>query len=172
MAGNGTSGYNRQRGVTIQQRNAIDLLIQGKSDQETADAVGVNRVTVTKWRNYDPWFQAELNQRRQDVWGGSVDRLRSLLPRALERIEQELDGPNGWRVALHLLKIVGLDTERGKTYGTIGIGPLSPEKVIDEEVRRRRGSIVDVLQNLSEPAITDADREKVLADLERRIQED
>jgi hypothetical protein len=171
MARKGTSGYNRPRGLSIEQRNAIDLLVQGKSDQETADAVGVNRVTVTKWRNYDPWFQAELNQRRQDVWGGSVDRLRGLLPRALERIEQELDGPNGWRVALHLLKIVGLDTERGKTYGTIGIGPSSPEKIIDEEVRRRRGSIVDILGDIGEPTITDADRRQVLADFERRSQE-
>jgi hypothetical protein len=172
MTGNGTSGYNRRRGLTIEQRNAIDLLVQGKSDQETADAVGVNRVTITKWRNYDPWFQAELNQRRQDVWGGSVDRLRGLLPRALERIERELDGPNGWRVALHLLKIVGLDTERGKTYGTIGIGPSSPEKIIDEEVRRRRGSPDDELRDLIEGSVTETDRARVMADLDRRLQED
>jgi hypothetical protein len=90
VAGKGTSGDNRRRGLSIEQRNAIDLLVQGKSDQETADAVGVNRVTVTKWRNYDPWFQAELNQRRQDGWGGSVDRLRGLLPRLVFRT------PNPW----------------------------------------------------------------------------
>jgi hypothetical protein len=93
-------------------------------------------------------------------------------PRALDRIEQELDGPKGWQVALRLLKVVGLDTERGKTYGTIGIGPSSPDEVIDEEVRRRRDSLADILRDASAPAITNADRKQVLADLERRLQED
>jgi transposase len=50
----GTNGYIRQRGLTIEQRNAIDLLVTGKTDTETAEAVGVHRVTVTKWRNADP----------------------------------------------------------------------------------------------------------------------
>lgn len=46
-----TTGYVRQHGLTIEQRNAIDLLVTGKTDTETADSVGVHRVTVTKWRN-------------------------------------------------------------------------------------------------------------------------
>lgn len=55
-------------------------------------------------------FQAALNSRRSEVWGTAVDRLRSLLPKAVERLETELDGPQGWRVALRLVDLVGLAT--------------------------------------------------------------
>ncbi|MBT2729196.1 helix-turn-helix domain-containing protein [Bacillus sp. ISL-75] len=54
-----TKDYKREHGLTVEQYNAIDLLITGKSDQETADIIGVNRVTVTKWRNYDLHFRAD-----------------------------------------------------------------------------------------------------------------
>jgi hypothetical protein len=84
-----TNGYIRQRGLTLEQQNAIDLLIAGKTDTETASAVGVHRVTVTKWRNYDPWFQAELNRRRQEVWGAASERLRAMLPKALDAFDAE-----------------------------------------------------------------------------------
>ncbi|MBT2575197.1 hypothetical protein J7E26_14805 [Bacillus sp. ISL-51] len=33
----------------------------------------MNRVTVTKWRNYDLHFRAELNKRRKEIWGSSID---------------------------------------------------------------------------------------------------
>jgi DNA-binding CsgD family transcriptional regulator len=36
----------RFKPLSIEQRNAIDLLIVGKSDQETADAVGMTRQTI------------------------------------------------------------------------------------------------------------------------------
>jgi hypothetical protein len=111
----GTTGYKREHGLTLKQCNAIDLLVQGETDAATAEAVGVNRVTVTKWRNYDPLFQAELNRRRKEVWGGSVDRLRSLLPRALDALEDELvHGKHRWRTALELLRLAGLEPKRAK----------------------------------------------------------
>jgi hypothetical protein len=41
-----TESYEQLRGLTIEQQNAIDLLVTGATDIETASAVGVNRVTV------------------------------------------------------------------------------------------------------------------------------
>lgn len=35
--------------LNIEQENAIDLLIQGKSDREVAEAIGVARQTVNQW---------------------------------------------------------------------------------------------------------------------------
>lgn len=67
----GQKKYKREQGLTIEQLNAIDVLITGKSDQAVADAVGVSRPTVTSWRLYDPYFQAELNKRRRETWGCS-----------------------------------------------------------------------------------------------------
>jgi len=48
--------------LSIEQRNAIALLILGKTDQETADMVGVSRETVWSWRREHLVFQSELEQ--------------------------------------------------------------------------------------------------------------
>jgi len=66
----------KARQLSIKQQNAIDLLIQGKSDRKTAEAIGVSRQTVTNWRNNNPVFIAELNKQRKAVWGtGGQDTL-------------------------------------------------------------------------------------------------
>ena len=50
--------------LTVAQENAVDALAAGKKDAEVAALVGVNRVTVTRWRLYHPHFIAALNERR------------------------------------------------------------------------------------------------------------
>jgi FixJ family two-component response regulator len=47
-----------QRQLTVKQENVIDMLVVGANDSEVAQAVGVNRVTVSRWRLYSPQFQA------------------------------------------------------------------------------------------------------------------
>jgi hypothetical protein len=83
----GTNGYKRQHGITVKQENALDLLIQGATHQEAAEAAGVARATVSKWMALDVYFQAELNRRRREIWGTSLDRLRSMVPRALDALD-------------------------------------------------------------------------------------
>jgi hypothetical protein len=53
--------------LSIEQRNAIDLLILGKTDQETADRVGVSRETVWSWHHEHPIFMSTLERRRAEV---------------------------------------------------------------------------------------------------------
>jgi Homeodomain-like domain len=48
------------RQLSIEQLNAIDHLLQGKSDRATAEAVGVSRQTVWVWRKRDILYIAEL----------------------------------------------------------------------------------------------------------------
>ena len=60
-------------GLNVEQLNAIDLLITGKTDQEVAEQIGKTRQTVCNWRRYHPVFQAQLNQRRAAVWGCGGD---------------------------------------------------------------------------------------------------
>lgn len=64
--------------LTIEQQNAIELLVQGISDREVAEKINFARETVTRWRNENPYFQAELNRKRQEIWGAAQDRLRAL----------------------------------------------------------------------------------------------
>ncbi|MDP2949828.1 MAG: hypothetical protein Q8P22_09865 [Chloroflexota bacterium] len=154
-----TAGYKREHGLTVEQHNAIDLLVTGKTDQDTAEAVSVNRVTVTKWRLYDPYFQAELNRRRQDTWGTAADRLRAMVPKALGVLEAELDqGGDKAKVAVQVLKLVGLE-KLGKPAGAIDGDELLGDLAQAQCMRR--------LVSASE-----YERKALLADLEKRLAED
>lgn len=121
----------KHRELSIEQQNAIDLLVMGQTDRAVAEAVEVGRVAVSRWRLYDPHFRAELNRRRLEIWGASRDRLRSLVPRALDRLEEALDEYNGWRVALRLVELAGL-SDSGKN----GIGPTDPQELVKSEAWR------------------------------------
>lgn len=94
--------------LTVAQLSAVDLLAGGKNDAETADALHLHRVTVTRWRNYSPAFRAALAERRRAVWGSAADKLRALLPKALDTLAAELEnGDDKATVALALLKLAG-----------------------------------------------------------------
>jgi Helix-turn-helix of insertion element transposase len=80
-----------------QQATAVDLLVSGLTETAAAEAIGVSRVTLWRWKQ-EPAFEAELNRRRQELWLASVDRLRSLVPKALDSLEAELEGPRRLRV--------------------------------------------------------------------------
>jgi hypothetical protein len=154
--------------LTLAQLNAVDLLVVGKTDQEAAEAVGVTRQTINGWRNANPWFQAALNARRQDLWGVSVDQLRALLPRAVAVLAEELDGGNDRvGVALSILRLGGVDrTKASQKLDTFLVGPTDPEAIIDAEVRRRRPDNAVYFRDIADGhgAITDAERRAVLAD--------
>ena len=125
--------------LSVEQLNAIDVLVQGRTDQETAETVGVARETVTRWRNDNPHFTAELNRQRRLIWGNSHDRLRALASKAVDTLEVALTEGDA-KVAMEVLKAVGL-------YGQVG-PPSEPEdaelvlwskaKILaDLEIRRR-----------------------------------
>ena len=105
--------------LSVEQMNAIDILVQGRTDQETAETVGVARETVTRWRNDNPHFTAELNKQRRLIWGDSHDRLRALASKAVDTLETSLDEGDS-RVALEVLKAIGL-------YGRQVQPPSGPE---------------------------------------------
>ena len=59
-----------------------------------AEIVGVPETTVTMWRNQNYDFVSELEQRRLDHWNKQVDRLRSLIPNAIDVLMSGLDSGN------------------------------------------------------------------------------
>lgn len=143
------------RGLTVAQQNAVDLLAAGRNDTETAEALGLHRVTVTRWRRYCPEFRAALADQRAAVWGASGDRLRSLLPKALDALAEALESAEGTdrlTVALALLKLAG----------PLPLVPTEPtdadelvRRVVDDERERLRDrrAALDRLNGL--PAYTD-----------------
>jgi hypothetical protein len=116
-----------------------NALIAGGTDEEVASQVGCHRTTVSRWKLHHPRFRAVLNERRQEAWGASLDRLRALLPSALDRLEEEITKDGGaWQAAVKLLEIAGAG----------GMAPVSPDVpttakgVIDADIGHRWGSIL------------------------------
>ena len=96
--------------LTSQQEAAVDLLAVGNTVTQVADAVGVARQTVSEWRNQNAAFQAAVNSRRLDLWAGLQDRLRALLPKAVDVLERSLDdeGKPARDASVQILKACGL----------------------------------------------------------------
>jgi Homeodomain-like domain len=151
--------------LSPEQENAIDLLILGKSDREVADTVGVTRETIWHWRHKHPIFIAELNCRRQALWAGAHERLRALVGRAVDVIEEAV-GDGDLKTAIELLKAV-------KLYGEVGApqGPSDPDVIIRQQAEaqvNREGVAKNALLAMAENLDTTAYRTR-LAEVEAEL---
>jgi hypothetical protein len=116
-------------GLTPEQLNAIDLLILGKTDREVSEIVGVRRETITKWHK-NPFFIAELNVKREELWTDSKLRLKALAHEAVNVLTNGLhssDEKVAITAAVHILKVTGLYDKEGK--GSISL-PKTPEEAV------------------------------------------
>jgi len=121
--------------LTIGQRNAIDVLILGGTHHAAATAAGVTRPTVTGWANHDAQFQATLNQARAALWAEATDKLRAMVPRALEVLEVNLEGNPDPKVALDILKLAGIGGAVPTSIGPTTVGEI--EDAVAEGTARR-----------------------------------
>jgi hypothetical protein len=116
--------------LTVEQSAAVDLLATGKTVSETAVALEVPVQTVSEWYRSHPGVQAELNACRQELWTGTTDRLRALLPKALAALTHELEGENRLQAAVHVLKACRL-------YGAeLPLGPTDVGEIVIVEKER------------------------------------
>ena len=153
-------GCQKSLGLTVEQLNAIDLLVTGISDREVAEKVGVARQTVNNWRLHHLGFQAQLNRQREEIWGVSKDRMRALVPKALDRIEKALedDGDqNSAKVALEVLKAAGLHSAAECSFDSFESG--DPRMLAKALAKKRRnessGFLGDPFWEPSEDEIDD-----------------
>jgi len=117
--------------ISDNQQLAISLIVTGKTDTEIAKELNISRTTLWRWKTEDSGFIVELNKKRREVWGSSIDRLRNLVPKAIEIMEKFIDDNalldnSSLAAAVHILKAVGI-------YGVA----LNPEKLpaTKEEVK-------------------------------------
>jgi hypothetical protein len=125
----------KSRHLTPAQELAVTLLLAGKTDKEAADAAGVSRQTVWTWRTHHPAFIAETNRRRKELWEAAIERLRGLLGRAVEVMEEDLEAQDPrvrQRAASLVLQVLGLMDKRHWEPA----GPTTPEEVERAAARR------------------------------------
>ncbi len=97
----------------LQQLAALDILATGRTLTDAAQAVRVSRQTLSEWLNHNEAFQAALAERREERWRESDERLGSLIPKAIETLDDSLGTMQGLQAAVHILKATGL-------YGATG----------------------------------------------------
>jgi hypothetical protein len=136
-----------RRGPSAQQQAAVELLAAGKTDKQTAETLNLPAEHVARWRLYDPVFQAALNACRAEVWQASIDRLRSLVPQALDTLAEGLnqaDNPERCKLALDILRLAKLPDVAPQ-------GSADPEtlvrQTVDRERQQARGPLDDLTEN-------------------------
>jgi hypothetical protein len=78
-------------GLSVAQLRALELLLDGTSVGLVAKTCGVDRRTIYRWRNEDAAFRAELERGRREIWIDSIDRMRMLVSRSLDVLDEQLD---------------------------------------------------------------------------------
>lgn len=109
--------------LTREQEQAATLVAEGRAASEAAREVEIDAETIAAWQA-DPRFVAEVNRRGQAAWSGVQDRLRSLVSRAVDALEEAVDRGDV-RAAVEVLKAAGV-------YGNVGAprGETDPELVM------------------------------------------
>lgn len=122
--------------LTTQQLSAIDLIASGIGVVKTAEMLGVNRHTITRWRTRNPFFIAQLNTRRKELWNEAHERLRGMVTKSLDVMESALDSGDS-KIAIEVLKAVDI-------YGKVGppLGSTNADIVIAEMAERRAKDIL------------------------------
>ena len=84
---------------------------------------------MTRWRNDNPHFAAQLNRQRRLIWGNSHDRLRALASKAVDTLDAALQNGDA-RAAVEVLKAIGI-------YGQVQppSGPEDAELVLWAEAK-------------------------------------
>lgn len=107
------TGQNRLNDNCLSEKQsvAIEMIAMGKSYQFVADALAIDRKTLYLWRQ-DEDFKDALSERRREMWSSATDRLRGMLEKSLDVIEQQLDDRfdrSRFRAASTVLRVAGLN---------------------------------------------------------------
>ena len=106
------------------QEQTIGLLLQGQTEADVATTLQLSREEIQYWRHEHPVFLARLNQQRRMLWDEAQNRLRALVPRAIEVLEKAM-AQGSVKAAVELLKVVQLHDRI-----PIPSGPEDPQLVL------------------------------------------
>lgn len=118
--------------LPAEQRQALELLVQGRSVAETAQSVGIARRTIYNWLQKDPTFQTAYNQWHQDMKENCRTRLLMLTGKATAALAKALEAGDA-NIALQLLKGIGMLTP-------------TPDRPTDEDEVRKQADLDEKLR--------------------------
>ena len=91
--------------LSSKQLQAIELIVQGKTYKQVANAINVNSQTVSRWVNDNPLFFTALNAEKKELYRSRRERLRALFDPALNTIEKAM-AKGDVKAASFILKIL------------------------------------------------------------------
>ena len=76
-----------EAGLSVQQWQAVGLLVAGAKQVEIAEALGLTQETVSRWRN-NPMFAAALNLAVRDAYAATIGEVRGLVKDAVAALKE------------------------------------------------------------------------------------
>ena len=84
---------------------ALALILQGRKDAEVAEALGVSRMTIWRWKKYDAGFIQALEEKRAHLRQQAEDNILELTESAVNAIRDALN-ENDPRIRLQAANLV------------------------------------------------------------------
>ena len=84
------------------------LVITGRTDVDVAAEIGVRRETLWRWRTQHPAFQAYLSFLKLEAHEARMDRVWTLVDRAMEVVGESLEEGDPV-VAMQILRLPGVN---------------------------------------------------------------
>lgn len=98
--------------LSDRQLAAVSMFASGSSVKDVADALGVTRQTLWRWRTEDEHFRAELRRRQAQMWEEQAARLRGLLEPSIDVVTSFLTSrydQHRFRAATTILRLSRLN---------------------------------------------------------------
>ena len=155
--------------LTEKQHLAIKEILNGKTDGEVAEVVGVTRKTINQWRHNNPFFQAELSGQRKRAWEIFMDEYRELLTSSFQTVKAAIkDGDV--KTAIWFMESSGVDAVIRKHIGIEAPqGPDDPDEILKRRAYMKAREKVTYEINMMKKDSFNLYDDPIPEEIERRI---
>jgi hypothetical protein len=147
--------------VSPSQHRAIDVLLRGGTQEDAALESGVTRITISRWRNHHPGFQAEFNARLAALREERAHMIREMVCDALDELARQVREGDA-DAARFVVRHFGVDA-----ITKVAVGPTDPDELLNRRAAARIPGPYDALINADNPTAGEVARAR--ADLEQEL---